>query len=72
MIVVRQIDADPLAKRRRRGIDIHRDIPDVPGHDAHQFSLRLLALHVQPAQHVACRMRVVVLNELHIEPGICA
>src|SRR5882672_12088332 len=64
-----QFNADPLAEVRRRLPKIDRHVEHRTRDHPHQLALRLDELVVDPAQHVPYRPRVVVLHELHIEPG---
>jgi hypothetical protein len=48
---------------------VDRDIEYFACNDPHQLSLRLPDLIVQPAQHVLCRARMVVLDEARLQAG---
>src|SRR6185369_10757379 len=61
--------ADPLPIGCRTLADIDRNIKHFTLYHAHQLALRLLHLVVQATQDVLCRLGVVVLHELDIEPG---
>jgi hypothetical protein len=53
----------PLAKRRGRTPDIHGHVEHFTLDDAHQLSLRLPDLVMQPPQHAARGSRMIVLHE---------
>src|SRR5690606_17071292 len=57
--------AHPLSKSGRAFAQVHGYIKDFAAYHAHQFSLRMLNLIMQPAQHVLSRHGMVVLHELY-------
>src|SRR6185503_7866399 len=54
-----EIEADRLAEGRGAAAQVDGDVEHFAGDDAHQLSLRLADLVVQPAQDAAARARVV-------------
>jgi hypothetical protein len=66
VIVLRQLNANPLSKRSRRPPKVHRYVKHLTFDYANQLSLRLLDLVMQPAQHTFDRTGVVVLYKLHV------
>src|SRR5690606_30325970 len=59
-----EADPDPAAEAGRIAAQIHRDIEHFPGDHAHQLSLGLLDLVVQPAQNATLGLGMIVLDEL--------
>jgi hypothetical protein len=70
VVVLAQLDADPLSEGRRRTPDVDRDVEHrAPGH-AHQLALcTRRELVVQAAQHAPGAAAVVVLHEIDVQTG---
>src|SRR5258708_40305877 len=69
VILLGERRSHPTPERRRAAPDIDSDIKHRPSDDPNQLALRLLDLVVQAAQNVARRAAVIVLYELHVQPG---
>ena len=63
-VLVVELDALPLAERRRAAAQVDDDVEHAAARDAHELALAGVRLEVQPAQRAAARARVVVLDEL--------
>jgi len=63
MVLTRQHHADPLAKVRRAEADVHGDIENLTPRDPAELGLRVAKLIMQPAQHPARGMGMIVLHE---------
>ena len=69
LVFCAQMHADPLPEGFRAFSEVDRNIEDFALHDADEFALGVLDLVMQAAQHVLCRLRMVVLDELAIQAG---
>ena len=58
----------PPAKCRRTPSQVDGYVKDLAGHNSHQFSLRMAHLVMQPAKHTSRRIRLIVLQELVVQP----
>ncbi len=59
-----ELDALPLAERRRAAAQVHDHVPDAAPRHADELALPGMRLEVDAAQRPAARARVVVLDEL--------
>jgi hypothetical protein len=59
-----EVEARPFAEIGRVEAKIDGDVPDVTGEDAHKFTLSVLKLVVQAAEHALNGKGLVVLDEL--------
>lgn len=69
VVVLAEFDPVPLPEGRRRPAQVHRHVEDAALDDPYELSLRLLDLVVQAAQHAFAGAGMVVLHEVHVEPG---
>src|ERR1700720_1672543 len=60
----------PLAEARRTPPQVDRHIEDLATNHAHQFSLRMANLVMQPAQNISRGKRLIVLHESFTDPEI--
>ena len=67
LVLGRQYFPDPLSIRWRFWANIGNDIKHFTRYHPHQLALRLLGLVMHPTQHMARRLRVVVLYKGHIQ-----
>ena len=65
-ILRREYASFPLAKCRRTPPEIHANIEDFTDNNAHQLSLRLFDLVMQPPESKTPRFRMAVLDELRL------
>ena len=64
-----QFQPDPFAEMRAGLADIHRHVPHPASDHADQLALRIGVLEMQPAQHAARRLAMIVLHEVEVQPG---
>ncbi len=62
--------AHPGSECRRGATQVDGDVEDLTTHHAHEFSLRLADLVMQPPQHPAVRVTVVVLDEAGVDTAL--
>ena len=69
VVLLRQLDADPLAEAGRGLAQVDGHVEDAAAGDPHELALGLLDLVVQAAQYALAGAGVVVLHEVRREAG---
>ena len=67
IVLAREANRFPAAEGGRIAAQIYRDIQNLSGYHAHQFSLRALYLVMQPTHHIVRGERVIVLDEMLVD-----
>ena len=69
LVLGRKYDTFPLAERQAALAQVHRHVEDFAIDDADEFSLRVLLLEVEAAEHALLALGFVILHEDHVEAG---